>query len=125
MTKPKAPPPPVGKITDVRSVPKALGPIEELGTITIEDLRRLPGANIAEKTQKIAGKIELLGRESLVRKSQGLEAWKRSPLNQLYGKVVHETIVRRISPEEFLKQAPLLTAEEFHAIMELNQKLRF
>ena len=119
-----------GKVTDVRTAPRHLGPVEEIGFLTAEDFRRLPGTGASERAGKIFAKIQLLGQESLSRKSQGLEAWRRCPLNALYGSIVRDALHSRMAPEQIIAQwikdnKPCLTSEEFSAIMELNQKLRF
>ncbi|OGL93144.1 hypothetical protein A3H11_00215 [Candidatus Uhrbacteria bacterium RIFCSPLOWO2_12_FULL_47_10] len=72
---------PSSKVTDVRMAPKFVGPIEELAILTLEDFRRLAGTS-QERAQKIVSKIEFLQKESIVRRAQGIEAWRKSPLNQ-------------------------------------------
>ncbi|MDO8505883.1 MAG: hypothetical protein Q7S48_04890 [bacterium] len=119
-----------GKVTDIRSAPKLVGPIEEIGSLRLEDFRRFPEPDAQARAQKIIEKIELLGKESLVRRSQGLEAWRSSPLNQLYGQILGTALSKRSSPQVILEELATagkttLTLDEFRAIMELNQKLRF
>jgi len=123
-------PKPPQKITDIRPAPKQLGPVEEIGSLTLEDFRRIPGNTSHERVANIISKIDFLGKESLARKMKGIEAWRISPLNQLYFQVVQASLGERISPEAVLKKwgeagKQTLTEDEFHAIMELNQKLRF
>jgi len=119
-------PRPSGKVTDIRPVPKLTGPLEELSRLTLQDFRRL-GSTASENAAKISAKIDRLHTESLARRGQGLAAWRSSPLQQLYGQIMSEALERRISPAALLteKQPAPMTPEEFNAIMELNQKLRF
>ena len=122
--------PPAGKVTDIRPAPKLVGPIEEIGSLRLDDFRRLPGSTASERAQKILEKIELLGKESLARRSQGLEAWRNCPLNQLYGQILGMALQKRSSPQAILSELATsgknsLTFDEFRAIMELNAKLRF
>lgn len=124
-----SPPRPSGKITDVRPAPKLLGPLEELSSLTLKDFRRL-GTAPQEAVQKISSKIEFLGRESLTRKMQGIAAWQKSPLYQQYSSIMRQSLKDRTSPEATLARfagqgQETLTKEEWYAIMELNQKLRF
>lgn len=112
------------RITDIRSAPKLVGPIEELQSITLADFRKL-SASPTDAILKIEAKINRLRLESLTRGSQGIGAWRSSPLHHLYNQIMNESLAKRVSPEEIISQKGNMTADEFNAIMELNQKLRF
>ena len=118
------PRPTTSKVTDVRPTSKLLGPMEELSMLTLQDFRRI-GTNPTESVLRVETKIERLKKESLTRGKQGIVAWKSSPLYQQYNEIMHESLNRRIGPDALLLEKPSLTIEEFHAIMELNAKLRF
>lgn len=117
-------PKPSQKLTDIRPAPKLLGPVEELSHLTLEDFRRI-GTNPAESVARVEQKIMRLKSESLLRANQGMTAWRSSPLYQQYSQIMNEALSKRMSPDAVLEQKPSLTPPEFHAIMELNQKLRF
>ncbi len=112
----------------IKIQPRVYGPVDELKTITLVDWRRWGSAKEAAK--KIQDKINLLAEESLVKKAEGIKAWKDSEVNQLYlnigvesinqGKSVNEIIIQRRQQNK-----PFLSEEEFNAVVELNQKLRF
>ena len=116
------------RVEEIKVKPRIYGPIEELKTLTLVDWRRWGSSK--EAVQKIEDKINLLAEESLVKKSEGINAWKDSEINNLYldigaesidqGKAVTEIILQRQQ-----KNLPTLTEEEFNSVVELNQKLRF
>ncbi|GEM_PF-3627660 len=132
------------KITDIRPAPKLLGPVEELSHLTLQDFRRI-GTDAAEAAARVEQKIMRLKSESLLRANQGMTAWRSSPLYQQYSQIMNEALSKRMSPDAILEATPTsrpqasgvgvptasvgrepsLTTSEFHAIMELNQKLRF
>ncbi len=119
-------PKPPQKLTDVRKAPQLLGPFEELSTLTISDFRRL-AQDPRERTTRILGKIEFIGKESLSRKLQAKEAWLKSPLYQEYFRIMRKAFLERTTPLKILESAgqATLTKDEWYAIMEMNQKLRF
>ncbi|MBI2551973.1 hypothetical protein HYW17_01575 [Candidatus Uhrbacteria bacterium] len=112
------------KVTDIRPAPKLLGPVDELQSLTLEDFRKLAGT-VDERVTKISGKIEFIGQESLARRLAAIAAWKKSPLYGLYAKITGEALYQKVAPETLASGEATLTREEFYAIMELNQKLRF
>jgi len=115
-------------VKEVRSQPRALGPIEELQTITLADWKRWGKSEVA--MERVKDKINLLAEESLVKKSEGIKAWKNSEINKLYLEIGTESIDQEKSVNQVIEQRkqqgkPTLTEEEFNAIVELNQNLRF
>ena len=115
-------------VEEMRVRPKIYGPVDELRTITLVDWRRWGSPKEAAKT--IQDKINLLGDESLVKKAEGIRAWKDSEVNQLYLDIGAESIDQVKSVNEMIAQRQqqnklTLTEEEFNAVVELNQKLRF
>lgn len=124
------PAPETGKTTveEIKVQPRVYGPIDELKTITLIDWRRWGSPK--EVAKKIQDKINLLAEESLVKKSEGIKAWKGSEVNQLYLDIGVESINQGKSVNEIISQRkqqnkPTLSEEEFNAVVELNQKLRF
>ena len=116
------------KIEEIKVTPKIYGPVDELRTITLEDWRRW--GSTQKSAKRILDKINLLAEESFVKKSQGVAAWKESEINKLYLDIGTEAIDNGLSVEQaILKRQndhrPTLTIEEFNAVAELNQKLRF
>jgi len=104
------------------------GPIDELRILTLEDWRRWGDSNEAAKN--IKDKIDLLGEESLEKKSKAIEAWKQSEIYNLYLEIGKESINKGKSIKEVIEDRkkqnkPTLTQEEFNAILDLSQELRF
>ncbi len=121
-------PTPKPVMEEIRVTPKIYGPIDELKTITMEDWRRWGTAK--EGSKRILDKINLLAEESLVKKSQGITAWKNSAVNRMYLDIGTEAIDNGLSVEQVIakrqqENRPALTIEEFNAVSELNQNLRF
>jgi len=113
---------------EINAKPRAYGPIEELNSLTLVDWRRW--GNTQEAIKKIKDKINILAEESLVKKAEGIKAWKSSEINQLYLDVGAESIdqgkpILEIISQREQKNKPTLTEQEFNAIVELNQELRF
>ncbi|MDD2646756.1 MAG: hypothetical protein PHV78_03100 [Patescibacteria group bacterium] len=121
----EAPQPP---IEEVRVTPRAYGPVDELRSLTLEDWRRWGG--VGEAVKLILDKINLLAEESLTKKSEGIAAWKGSEINKMYLDIGTEAINNGLSVEQAIEKRksanlPTLTIDEFNAISEINQKLRF
>ncbi|MFA5175549.1 MAG: hypothetical protein WC430_04005, partial [Patescibacteria group bacterium] len=120
--------PAMAKMEEIKVTPRVSGPIEELQGITLQDWRRW--GNSEQAVQKIKEKIDLLGEESLVKKSEGIKAWKESEINKLYLDIGTESIDKGISVSEVIalrqkENRKTLNEEEFDKVVELNQNLRF
>jgi hypothetical protein len=111
----------------VKQPEKPVTPDEELAFITIDDIRQL-GRTLEESISKIVEKVDILGEESLLRRSAGVAAWRRSPVHQLYLSIGRESLSSGKSVEEVMsdrkrQEKPYLTANEFAAIADLNRRL--
>ncbi|MBL7057816.1 hypothetical protein ISS03_00620 [Patescibacteria group bacterium] len=117
------------KMEDIRYIPRTMGPIDEIASFNLVDLRRLHN-NPQTAIIKIREKINLIGEEGILRRQEAKHAWRSSPTNRTYleigqlcikeGKTVDEVI-------ESLKDAGknYLNIDEFNAISELNNQLRY
>lgn len=110
--------------------PRLVGPVEELGGLTLDDFRNLGDNNAAGSVRKVFSKINLLGQESFARKAEGIKAWRQSPVYQLYLEQSSESLEtgRAIGEIVRARQArgqPSLTETELHAIIDLSKRLRF
>lgn len=119
---------PEAPVEEIKITPKIYGPIDELRSITLEDWRRWGRAY--EAADRILEKINLLAEESLLKKAEGIQAWKESEVHKLYLEIGNEAIESAKPVEEVIKarkeaNKPTLTLEEFNMIAELNQRLRF
>ena len=111
-----------------QGVRRAIGPVEELAEITPLDLQRWGGGE--NTTQIILDKINLLQEISLLKRAEGIHAWQRSSLHKLYLEIGREALEKRKSIQQLIREKennhqPFLRIEDFEAINELNQKLRF
>lgn len=106
---------------------KLQGPIEELAWLDLTKFRRL-GENANVAVQKIENKIRLLEQEGFTKRQEGVNAWRHSPLNQIYVQLGHKSLTSGQSVENLLAANTgnnnSLTIDEFNAIVELNKHLR-
>ena len=115
-------------VESITNQPKIYGPSDELRSISLIDWRRWGASQ--EAVAKILEKINLLAEDSLVKKAEGIKAWKESEINKLYLNIGEESINNGKSIEEMINERQeegrkTLTQEEFNAVVELNQNLRF
>lgn len=118
------------QVSDIVETPqrRTYGPIEELSELSIQDFRRY-GTSVEDGKKKILEKVELLEEESYAKRSQGIKAWRRSPLFQLYlsmgrqsietGKSIEQVIASRAETRQ-----DTLSAEEFSAMADISAVLR-
>lgn len=115
-------------VMDVSSVPKLVGPVEELRTLRIVDFRRL-SKDPREACLKIRDKVDLLAERSFAEKDRGVKAWQESEINRLYLELLRTSLDGKPVPDVIATRErngePTLSKLEFDAIMELNRKLRF
>ena len=109
--------------------PVMMGPIEELKSMNLEEFRRI-SSSPSEAIGKIMEKINLLGEESIQRKAEGMDAWKLSPLNQLYVEVGKKSFEESIPVDQVIQhmqneEPGTMTQQEFEAITDLNRQIRF
>lgn len=114
---------------DIKSMPKVMGPIEELQFLDVVNFRRL-GVTPDEAVIKIFNKIKQLEKEGYDKMVTGIRAWRQSPVNRLYVAIGQEAISKGMT----IKDAALdrqktnseyLKIEEIEAIVNLNSKLVF
>ena len=116
------------KIEDVKFKPKSMGPVDEIGALTVLDFRRL-GTNPNDAVAVIMEKIELLEQESFSQRLAAIRAWQDSPVYRLYlelggASMEEKKSVAAIIAERQAAHTPTLTEPEFEAISDFNQKLR-
>jgi hypothetical protein len=105
------------------------GPIDELRTMTLADFRRL-SRDPRQAAIKIKDKIGYLEDQGYDQKIEGIRAWRGSPLNALYLQFTHEALLAGKGIKEVLDakaedRGETMTTDEFHAIMAINEELRF
>lgn len=113
----------------VRGQPARLvGLIEELERFSIVEFRRL-GTDAGENAQKILQKLETLRQESFARWTQGVEAWRCSPLQKAYLELVAQSFaagkpVSELAAEKRITDPAIPTPEELGAMIELNRHIQ-
>jgi hypothetical protein len=117
------------RMEDVKLRPKVMGPLEELRYLDLVNFRRL-GDNPEEITKKIIIKIKLLERDGYDYLVKGVQAWRQSPVNKTYLRLMQEAINNGVTLNEVLKvrqnaHKETLTKEEIEAIVAMNNKLMF
>jgi hypothetical protein len=127
--KPVAPPTYREVVTDVRAPSRVMGPIEVLGSLQIDDFRRLGGTPQA-CTLKVAEEFEVLGQDSFAQRAAGISAFRQSPVFKAYLTLGQMAMERKEEVREVVelmkaqgKQS--LTEGEFEAIGTLMRQFRF
>ncbi len=108
---------------------RLVGLADELVKMSIADFRRL-SKNPDEAAAKIQQKLDTLKAESFDRWTEGVEAWRRSPLQRQYLRLVAESFssgqpVAQLVDEKRVEDPSLPTAAELGAIIALNSHLQF
>jgi len=126
---------PANKITDIRH-PKqfqnspfpsrqTVSPTDEFATLTIEDLKRF--ATPADFVKKILEKIKILSKNDYAKKIKSIKAWKKSPLYRQYINIGESALKAGQGIKAYLTEEKnsKLNYNQFQAISELNEQLRF
>ena len=105
------------------------GLADELRGMDIEAFRRL-SRDPQQAAEKVIEKLDTLKRESFDRWTDGVEAWRRSPLQQQYLKLITESFssgkpVAQLVEEKRKIDPRLPSAEELGAIIALNGRIQF
>lgn len=114
---------------DVKPATRVMGPIEELQFLDLINFRRL-GRNSEEISAKIFNKIKLLEADGYERMIAGVRAWRQSPVNLLYLKMMKEAISKGKTIKDFAASVEkdkdnYLSLEEIEGIIAMNSKLVF
>lgn len=113
----------------VASLPTVMGPLDELKNMNLLEFRRL-AADPYAAAQKIMYKLQLLEGESVAKRATGIDAWKASPLHQLYLQIGNQSLAQSMSVIAVIKSTrergvDTLSEREFEAIADLNKQMRY
>ena len=105
------------------------GPVEEIKSLKLDEFRRL-GASPKEATERILQKIDLLGDESIIKRSEGIKAWHDSEVYRLYLAIGATSMAEKKPIEQVIREykeagKPYLAPEEFNEVADLNSKLSY
>lgn len=116
-------------LIDIKHPKEVMGPTEEMRHLTLGSFREL-ASSASASANKIYEKIMLLGEESVAKQAQGIAAWKSSEPHLIYLTMGKTSMSKGWTLKETIEQRAhanlsSLTEEEFFAIADLNQRLRF
>jgi hypothetical protein len=114
-------------VADVKAAPRLVGVVDEIRALTIKDFRRI-SQSPGEAAKRILQKIQQLEKESLTKKAEAIKAWKESDVYALYleiGQINLGVDMNKLVEERKAAGKEYLTSEEFDALLDLNEKLRF
>ncbi len=105
------------------------GPIDELRSLSLTDFRRI-SKDSTQASTKVMDKVDLMEEQGYEKKVEAIQAWRSSPLNQLYVGITREAVLTGVPVVEVLGKKrtageETLTDEELKAVMKLNADLRF
>lgn len=124
--RPAAPRP---RMEDVRPAHRLAGPVDELRLLNLEDFRRL-SKDPKTATAKVLDQAELLRSQGEDQWFAAVKAWRASPLNGWYVKVMQEALSRGMEVRSLLAEKRAAgeivpTDAEVDALVALNGRLRF
>lgn len=119
---------PSAAMDGVRAPTRLTGLSEELGMFTLADFRRL-GRTPEQTTEKLKQKFDTLKNESFERWTEAIQAWRKSPLQQLYLTLVADSFatgkpVAQLAEERRQQNQEVPTPEELGAILLLNNMVQ-
>lgn len=130
LSKPSTPPSETRhKITDINYQPALIGPVDELGTMTVEDFKRM-ATSPEEAVNKLLDKIEELSEIAESKRIEGILAWRKSPVYKVYRSMMQEslstgTALSEIASNRRNKGDETLTPAEIKALIKANKMLQF
>jgi hypothetical protein len=116
-------------MVDIVPPVRLTGLADELRSMDIDSFRR-QAKTPDQASEKIFQKLETLKRENFERWTDGVTAWRSSPLQQQYLRLVAESFstakpVAQLVEEKRKVDPKLPTAEELGAIIALNARIQF
>ncbi|HTX86651.1 MAG TPA: hypothetical protein VMC41_01120 [Candidatus Nanoarchaeia archaeon] len=117
------------RMEDIKPAPRIMSPIDELAYMDLVSFRRLDPSPAA-RVGKLEEKIALLEKEGIDKKIEGIRAWRLNPVSKTYLAMGQESIGSGKSIDDIIKERKdqglnYLSREEFEAVMDLNNNLRF
>ena len=105
------------------------GPVDELRSLTLTDFRRLSKDPFQAAT-KVKDKADAQEEQGYEKKVEAIQAWRLSPLNQMYVGMTREAVLTGVSVVEILEKKrkageDTFTDQELKAVMRVNAELRF
>ncbi|MFA5947095.1 MAG: hypothetical protein WC813_03660 [Patescibacteria group bacterium] len=117
------------KLTDVVAASRLMGPVDQIKNLSTIEFRRM-SSDPAEGARKVEDLLTALLATGYEERVNGINAWRKSPLNQMYLEISEEALSNSMSiPDVCSKRRKekkdCLSPAEIKAIIGLNAKLRF
>jgi hypothetical protein len=116
------------RVEDIKPI-RIMNPIDELRYMDLINFRRIAKDPI-DITKKVKSRIKLLEGEDYEKGLAGVTAWRQSPINKLYLKIVNSSLsngqtIPQVIEDFKSKKQDYLTLAEVEAIISLNSDLKF
>ncbi len=116
-------------VTDIQPVRRLVGPVDELGGMTPVEFRRLSTVP-ADAAQKIEDMLATIEHSSYEERVRGVNAWRKSPMHQLYVAMTSAALAQGVSVAEIATRRrgageESVSPAEIRAIASLNDRIRF
>ncbi|PIT94289.1 hypothetical protein COT98_04485 [Candidatus Falkowbacteria bacterium CG10_big_fil_rev_8_21_14_0_10_39_9] len=116
------------RVEDIKPI-RIMNPIDELRYLDLVNFRRMSRDPVGI-TKKIKSRIKLLEGEDYEKGLAGITAWRQSPVNKLYLKIINASMsegqtIPLIIEDLKSKKQDFLTLAEMEAIISLNSDLKF
>jgi hypothetical protein len=111
----------------VRPMTRALGPAEEMRSMTLIEFRRL-GQGAGESAQRLLDKFKHLQKESFAVWAEAVAGWRQSDVYQLYLQMGRDSMEKGIPMSQVIADRgrqgqPYLSEHEFTILADLNRHL--
>jgi len=116
------------RVEDIKPI-RIMNPIDELRYMDLINFRRIAKDPI-DITKKVRSRIKLLEGEDYEKGLAGVTAWRQSPVNKLYLKIINSSMsngqtIPQVIEDFKSKKEDYLTLAEVEAIISLNSDLKF
>ncbi len=115
-----------GDRSSTRQMKKSMGPVDELGAMTLIDMHRLGSTSEGVKTAMIQ-KFETLKKDAFISYLDAVHAWEMSPIYKAYVSVLEQALKNRQSIVEYTdahKSGNELTAEDVSVVYAVSAHVR-
>lgn len=116
------------RVEDIKPI-RIMNPIDELRYMDLINFRRI-SKDVNDITKKIKSRIKLLEGEDYEKGLAGVTAWRQSPVNKLYLKIINSSMSEDQTIPQIIeglksKKQDYLSLAEVEAIISLNSELKF
>ena len=114
-------------VSDITKPSRALGPSEEMRSLSLLDFRRL-GTGATDSAKKLLDKFHHLKSDSFKLWSDAVAGWRQSEVHQLYLEMGRQSLEQNFPIKEVIQirarqNQPYLSEHEFLTVADLNRQL--